>query len=123
MSIPIGKDFKEIFSANLKRWRGDMSPAAAARKLGLKPATYWRYEEGKREPSASDLFFIAQKIGVSMDALVSFQMEIPPRREPVIEDAFRQIIREELLRYGLIEDAAAKTVLAVVNHLQDPGQR
>jgi len=43
---------------------------AFAEKIGVKPHTLWRYENGQIQPSAKVLLKIAQTCGVSMESLL-----------------------------------------------------
>jgi transcriptional regulator with XRE-family HTH domain len=104
-STPIGDKVKKIFAANLTAWRGERSKADAARDLDLLPATYGRYEDGERMPDGADLLLISRRMGVSMEALLSDRMVIPPNLGRTIELTIREIVKEELAMRGALKSA------------------
>jgi len=60
---------KKLFSDRLKLLRGNQKKAVFARRLGIPPPVYQRYEDG-RLPSAENLSVISERCSVSTDWLL-----------------------------------------------------
>jgi Predicted transcriptional regulators len=63
------------FIERLKAQRGDLNQAEFARKLGLPPNSYHRYESGARVPDIDVLSQMAQRLSVSTDYLLGLDSQ------------------------------------------------
>jgi len=63
------------FIERLKGLRGGLNQAEFARKLGLPPNSYNRYESGARVPDIDVLSHMAQRLGVSTDYLLGLDSQ------------------------------------------------
>lgn len=82
MAPPRKSDQKLDFARRLQMARQRKYPqkVALARKLGIEPETYNRYERGETEPGVVDLGRIARELEVSTDFLILG--DLPPPKAP-----------------------------------------
>lgn len=65
-------DFYKEIGANLRRYRSErkIRQSELARKLGVSPSQYYKYEEGQSKPSIPKLIEAAELLGIELDALM-----------------------------------------------------
>ena len=93
-------EYLRCFSESLKKARGERSQADFTRFLGIKnQQTYQRYEDGKRLPNAAMIHQIANKLGVTVESLLTGN--VPAAIYPAPSPS-RSVVREN----NSIEDLA-----------------
>lgn len=90
--LPCGDNFSE----RLKSLRGERNKAEFSRFLGIAPAVYQRYEDG-RIPNPKHLSVISERCQVTIDWLLGNQ-------SAAVAPAGPMVVREDMVAYGTAHD-------------------